>query len=191
MAYLLWGFYTFQCLRPVWHPPPVSTPPFPLIKSFFFIPPLPHTLRPTVARSLFTRPRDSEGKHKELPTQWRGLWAQRWPLKDVCGLHPDTVAPPTPAQAPPTSGLDLSLNPYNSQNNLKRGLSIVTTWREMSEWHKFSMVANKKTSEESLPCKMMACSIWLEAQKQDSEKEQLKSVLKDVLVLNSLLSAIN
>lgn len=32
-----------------------------------------HTQRPTVVRGLFMRPRDSEGKHKELPTQRRGF----------------------------------------------------------------------------------------------------------------------
>lgn len=81
------------------------------------------------------RPKDSEGEHKELPTRSRGLWAQHWPLKDVCGLHPDTVAPPPRIQAPPSSGPDLSLNPCNSQNNLNTGaqLSTAAGWELLNE----------------------------------------------------------
>lgn len=60
-----------------------------------------HTQRPTVARSLFMSLRDTEAKHKELSTEGRGPWAQRWPLKDVCGLHP--VAAALPLQAPGSS----------------------------------------------------------------------------------------
>lgn len=60
-----------------------------------------HTQRPTVARSLFMSLRHTDAKHKELSTEGRGPWAQRWPLKDVCGLHPVAVA--LPPQAPGSS----------------------------------------------------------------------------------------
>lgn len=61
--------------------------------SFFFWPKVLSHRGPTVARGLFMRPGDSEGKHKELSTQATGPWAQRWPLKDVCGLHPRHSGP--------------------------------------------------------------------------------------------------
>lgn len=149
-------------------PPLISASPFPLIKSLFFIPPSvssfcwsAHTLRPTVARGpIHEAKRRRKGKHKELPTQWRGLWAQRWPLKDVCGLHPDAVALPTggPGSSPPL-GLDLSLNLRDSQNNLKTRLATVNSGRRRvtTGWHEVWMVIElcqqkKNNSEESLPC---------------------------------------
>lgn len=64
---------------------------FPLIKSFFYIPLLSHLLvkcSHTEAHCskgpIHEAYRESEGKYKEVCTQWRGLWAQLWPLKDVC-----------------------------------------------------------------------------------------------------------
>lgn len=45
--------------------------------------------------------RDRAWGDKELPTQRRGPCAIHWPLKDVCGMRPETLASPTQTQAPP------------------------------------------------------------------------------------------
>lgn len=138
------------------------------------------------------RPRESEGKYKDLPTQRRGLWAQPWPLKDVCGMHPDAVAPPTRAQAHPSPGHDLSLNhttPRTTSNRLKTVNSRCK--RESSEWHEVWMVIERcqlKTSEEFLPCKILAYSMRLKTQTPNTEIKIANNLAAEKKVKDKSLS---
>lgn len=101
-----------------------------IFSSFFLFLPKVLSLRgPTVARGLFMRLGDSEGRHKELSTQATGPWAQRWPLKDVCGLHPRHSGPAaSDAGSSPhccfssSAGLDLFAKPSAApqKTSLKR-----------------------------------------------------------------------
>lgn len=69
------------------------------------------TLRPT-ARGPFMGPSEIEGKHKELPTQRRGPWAQPLTPEGCVWDAPRHTGPADSGhQAPPSSGLDLSLKP--------------------------------------------------------------------------------
>lgn len=163
MAYVLWRISYTTVSKNSKPPPLISAPPFPLIKSLFFIPLLSRLL----VKCSHTEAHCSKGPIHEAKRQWRETQRAPHTAKRAVSsaLTPKGCvwAAPRhggPADSAPGSSL-LWTWPFSKPEQLPKRpqthlqLSIATRWEcwpndIKSEW--LSNVCQMKTSEESLPC---------------------------------------